>query len=501
MNNNNLKSTTLASKDSLKRDRGDSSTQSLALIPLPDRVNQPAQQRSIARIYVEQAKLYFQEQNWRMAIDACKNALESDSKTVEAYKILGNILKLKGRNAEALGVYARALTIDPNCAAIYANLGSFYAEQRNWQRAVEHYQQAVILDPNLAGAYRSLAQIWEELGDSVRALECFCQAVNLEPEVLTSEEYFNFGRELYQQGKVKEASIFYTHGVKLNPKAKSELAQLVKMLEELKEWQQVVVYYHQLISLKDDSHRPKTEDGKPIAKLLAHSKVKSKRKAKNLPSSVKPRQVKAILPSSDSVPRLLPNSSDSKSSKSQEAQSSQGTVSLTIVKDSFKESQTSTVEVAQMQGDRQPTATSWNNLGSVYAQKQQWLKAISCYQEALELDPKLAKIYRNLARVYNKTGEPRKAYLNCYKAYTLEPEKVKAAEYFNLAKHLLQQSETKIAIACLQRTVELQPDFKRAYLILGKLFEKAGKIEQAKSYYSKLNSDRSSNIKYLDKAK
>ena len=474
MNNNNLKFTTLSSHNSSKSNRGNPSTQSLALISLPERENQPVQQQSsIARIYVEQAKLYFQEQNWSLAIAACKNALESDSKTVEAYKILGNILKLKGRKPEALGVYARALTIDPNCAAIYANLGSFYAEQQNWQQAVEYYQQAVILNPNLAGAYRSLAQVWEELGDSVRALECFCQAVNLEPEVLTSEEYFNFGKELYQQGKVKEASVFYTQGVKLDPQAKSELAQLVKMLEEIHEWQQAVMYYHQLISLKDDSHLPKTENRKPIKKLLARSKLKSKKKAK-IPLSASNRQVKAISPSSDSVPKLLPNLTNPK---------------LTIVKDSFEKSQTSTVETAHMQGNRQPTATSWNNLGSLYAQKQQWLKAISCYQEALELDPKLAKIHRNLARVYTNTGELHKAYLCCYTAYTLEPEKVTAAEYFNLAKHLLQHNEINKAIACLQRTVELQSDFKRAYLVLGKLFEKAGKIEQAKSYYSKLNSN------------
>ena len=475
MNNNNLKSTILPSQDSSKRDRDNSSTQSLALISLSERVPQPARQRSIARIYVEQAKLYFQERNWQRAIYACKNALESDSKTVEAYKILGNILKLKGRKAEALGVYARALTIDPDCAAIYANLGSFYAEQQNWQQALEHYSEAVILDPNLAGAYRSLAQVWEELGDSVRALECFCQAVNLEPEVLTSQEYFNFGRQLYQQGKIKEASIFYTHGVKLNPSAKSELTELVKMLEEIGEWQQAVIYYHQLISLKDNGEHSQAKDSKPIAKLLAYSKHRSNKKVEKLSSnSAGDRQVKALSPSSDSVRKLSLNPSNPK---------------LTIVRESFEKSQTPTVEDARKMHDRQPTATSWNNLGSLYAQKQQWLKAISCYQEAIELDPKLAKTYRNLAKVYRETGELPKAYLCCYKVYTLEPEKVTAAEYFNLAKYLLQHGEINKAIACLQRTVELQSDFKRAYLILGKLFEKAGKIEQAKSYYLKLNSN------------
>ena len=180
-----------------------------------------------------------------------------------------------------MGVYAKALALNPNSAPIYANLGSFYAEQKDWQQALDYYQQAVILDPNLAGAYRSLAQVWEELGDTNQALECFCQAVNLEPEKLTSAEYFSFGQELYQQGKVKEASIFYTHGVQLNPQARAELAQLVEMLEELEEWQQAVVYYHQLISLSNhnlNSQDPSLKD-KPIKKLLSHSKFNQAKKA------------------------------------------------------------------------------------------------------------------------------------------------------------------------------------------------------------------------------
>lgn len=469
MNDNNLKSSNLLPQDNSKRNRDRSSTQSLALISLPDRADRPTkeQHKSIARIYVEQAKLYFQERNWQKAIVACKNALESDSQTAEAYKILGNILKLKGRKAEALGVYARALKIDPNCASIYANLGSFYAEQKNWQQALDYYQQAIIFDPNLAGAYRSLAQVWEELGDSARALECFCQAVNLEPDILTSQEYFNFGAELYQQGRVKEASIFYSHGIKLDPQAKSQLAQLVKMLEELQEWQQAVSYYHQLIALDNDLDLTTASDCKPIKSLLAHSRLKSSKTSLSVKSAN--RSTKAILSSSVAVPQLLPTQSQPQ---------------LSIV----KKSPASTAEVTpdRSTDDRHPSATSWNNLGSLYARKQHWLKAISCYQEAIELDPTSAKTYRNLARVYRQTGELSKAYLCCYKAYTLEPEKVKAAEYFNLAKGLLKHNEIKQAIVCLQRTIELQPDFERAYLILGRLLEKAGKVEQAKSYYSKI---------------
>ena len=37
---------------------------------------------------------------------------------------------------------------------------------------------------------------------------------------------------------------------------------------------------------------------------------------------------------------------------------------------------------------KQPdSANSWNNLGSSYAQKKEWTKAISCYREAIAINP------------------------------------------------------------------------------------------------------------------
>jgi tetratricopeptide (TPR) repeat protein len=452
----NVKSSTLLSLDRKSKTNFQQSPNSLTLVQSANQVERPnqPQKNTISRIYVEQAWIYFQAQNWQGAIVACKNALESDSNNADAYKILGNVLKSKGKKAEALGVYAKALALNPNSAPIYANLGSFYAEQKDWQQALDYYQQAVILDPNLAGAYRSLAQVWEELGDTNQALECFCQAVNLEPEKLTSAEYFSFGRELYQQGKVKEASIFYTHGVQLNPQAKAELAQLVEMLEELEEWQQAVVYYHQLISLSD--HNLNSQDSslkaKPIKKLLSHSKFNQAKKA-------------IALATLEAVTSSLAKSTTQKLLPQAEAETEP--------------------TVNQPAQTKQPNATSWHNLGSLYAQKQQWAKAISCYQEAIQLEPSSSQTYRNLAKAYSKIGKQSKAALCWYEAFTLEPDRVKPEEYFSLAKSLLQQNQVARAIACLRQTIRLKPDFARAYLIMGKLFENQGKSAAAQACYER----------------
>lgn len=444
--------------------------QSLVLIQSPNPLDRPTQQqkKSIARIYSEQAWMYFQEKNWHKAIVACKNALDIAPDAVDAYKILGNILQRQGRKAEALGLYAKALVYNPNSAAIYANLGSFYAQQKNWSQALDYFQQAVILDPNLAGVHRSLAQIWEELGDTNQALECFCQAVNLEPEILTAEEYFSFAQELYRQGKTKEASIFYIQGVKLNPQAEPELTQLVTILEELEEWQLAVVYYHQLISLSDpnsDRHNSFTNE-KPIKNLLSRSQSQSKNK--------KPTAQLNQTSNQKVIPSLPPK------------------IFLHPLAKEISNSATSAVDPSQIQlknltGDEQSdSAVSWNNLGSVYAQKQQWVKALSCYQKSVQLEPNFAKGYRNLARVYQKLGTSSKASLYWYEAFILEPEQVKVEEYFNLAKNLLEQGQVNKAIACLRRTVERKPSFSKAHLILGKLLESQGKSTEAQKHYAQI---------------
>ena len=281
--NSTLKSSNLVPLNITTEKNIQLSQKSLTLVKPAEGINTNIQQKkAIAQIYVEQASIYFQERNWHNAIAACKNALNLNPQNTDAYKIFGNILKIKGKKAEALGIYAKALEINPNSAAIYANLGSFYAEQKNWQQALDYYQQAVIIDPNLAGAYRSLARVWEELDDREKALECLCQAINLEPEQFSASEYFDFGDRLYEQQKLKEASIFYIHGVELSPQA-DRLAKLVKMLEELEDWQQAVVFYQKLISLSDgESSRNRLAASKPIKNLLSKSKS-----VKNIKSQVR----------------------------------------------------------------------------------------------------------------------------------------------------------------------------------------------------------------------
>ncbi|MGF1542207.1 MAG: tetratricopeptide repeat protein [Pleurocapsa sp.] len=417
----------------------------------------------IANIYVKQASVYFQEGNWQQTIDACKRALQTAPHTAEAYKLWGNVLQRLGNKSEALGCYARALEIQPDLAEVYANLGSFHAEQAEWQQAIAYYEKAVTVNPNLAGAYRNLAKIWEELGDSHRALRCFCQAINLEPKTLTAAEYIGFADELYQQGKLQEASIFYIHGVNADPNCEPGYIKLVEILETIGQWQEAVVYYRQLIALQkarqnsNVAPQPRLAN-KPISNLLANSKKKAVKSEKQLPP--------ALLP-----PSLPPKKSDSLP----ESTASQITGNNSLV-DNPQES--SLIEV-------QPeSAQSWNNLGSLYAQKQQWQKAISCYQKALELDVNFSHTYHNLAKVYDQLGEQQKATAYLYKALTLNPSGVSAEDKFQLGRALLSQGNQSAALSCLRQALQLKPDYADAYVLLGEIFYNKQRESEAQTCYA-----------------
>ena len=426
----------------------------------------------VARVYIKQASVYFSEGNWSKTINACKQALQIDPKIAEVYKIWGNVLQRMGYISEALGCYAKALEIKPNLAEVYANLGSFHAEKEEWHSAIAYYEKAVALKPNLAGAYRNLAKIWEELGDSDKALRCFCQAINLEPKTLTASEYFSFADQLYQQGKLQEASIFYIHGVNSDPSSEIGYIKLVKILEEIEQWQEAVVYYRQLIALQKAQQSNNVSPqllspDKPISNLLAKPRKKSLKPAKKLSA--------ALLP---------PGLSPKKSNLLPESNRTPKSGSKSLAKSNSESSQI----------DLEPeSAKSWNHLGSLYARKQQWQKAISCYQKALELDVNFGHTYRNLAKVYGQIGQKEKAAGYLYQALTLNPNSASAEDNFKLGRTLLSQGNQKAALSCLRQAIQIKPNYADAYVILGEIFHQQKRETEAQTCYSQAVKNKTTN--------
>ena len=138
-------------------------------------------------------------------------------------------------------------------------------------------------------------------------------------------------------------------------------------------------------------------------------------------------------------------------------------------------------------------AEAYTNLGTLYAQEQQWQPAIACYQKAIALQPNLASTYRNLARVWTQMGQLSEADECWFKAYSLEPGKATPEEHIHLGDNFLRQNQITQAIRCYCHAIELNPNSNEAYQHLGNALKLQKKLNEETANYRKII-ERQSNI-------
>jgi tetratricopeptide (TPR) repeat protein len=411
-----------------------------------------------ARVYLQQALAYCDRQEWQQAIVACQRVLEIEPNSAEAYKIWGNALQRSGKTAEAMGYYAKAIAIQPDLAEVYANLGSLYAGQKQWQQAIEYYQKAIIINPKFAGAYENLAKVYQQLKETSKFWQYHHQALSLEPERAKGKDHILLADWLREDNQLEQAIVHYRYGIKLEPSLKEGYQKLAQVLEQLGRWQEAATYYEQAWHYQN-----RLEGNNPLQqKLLSTSEI--------------------VLESPNQVAGTPPlNGGDGKdwrSSVKQEITTQTSPVPTEAID----------LKIAQYQQKAQinpNSAAIYSNLGSLYAQKQQWQEAINCYQRAITLNPQLAGVYRNLARALEKADQSAEAIKYWYQAYSLEPGSVKAEEHLQLGNAFVKHNQLNEAITCYRRALELAPNLAEAYLHLGEILHSKGKLEEAIQYYRK----------------
>ncbi|WP_293346763.1 tetratricopeptide repeat protein [Microcoleus sp. CAWBG51] len=135
-------------------------------------------------------------------------------------------------------------------------------------------------------------------------------------------------------------------------------------------------------------------------------------------------------------------------------------------------------------------AEAYTNLGTIYAQEQQWQSAIAFYQKAIALQPNLASTYRNLARVWAQMGQLSEADGCWFKAYSLEPAKATPEEHIQLGDNFLRQNQVTQAIRCYCHAIELNPNFNQAYQQLGNALKAQRKLQEEVANYRKNNENQ-----------
>jgi len=126
---------------------------------------------------------------------------------------------------------------------------------------------------------------------------------------------------------------------------------------------------------------------------------------------------------------------------------------------------------------------AYNNLGNVYALRDQLAEAARYYSLVLKLDPSLAQVHSNLGNVLYKQGRVEESIVYFRQALALRPDLVEA--WNNLGVALQKQEKPEAAIEAYRKALVYRPQDVSPLVNLGNLYIRLGRPEEAIEALSK----------------
>jgi tetratricopeptide (TPR) repeat protein len=131
------------------------------------------------------------------------------------YNRIGMTLGRRGRYAEAVEAFERALELKPDFAPAYHNLGLAWQGLGETAKSIAAYRRAVELDPTNVEPYCGLANVLASLGRDDEAFETMRRAVETAPT--SFKGHFNYGVACERVLAWETAAAAYRASVELYP--------------------------------------------------------------------------------------------------------------------------------------------------------------------------------------------------------------------------------------------------------------------------------------------
>jgi len=385
---------------------------------------------NLARIFLEQAIVYREKQQYPEAIQTCEALLKINPKFVEAYKVLGDVYQRLEKFAIAIDYYQKAIAIKPDFTDAYANLADLYTKQQQWRQAYEYYQKALKLKPDLPQVYKQLPLVEQNLDNwsqvpprLVQAKSSNSSAPRLLQSPDSSKDISDKKQLLLEGDSVKSSSSARSTSdhaasevvVKVatsTNKAEEQVSQGDDFAEK-QQWQSAILHYQKAVLLD-----PKVE-----AIYLKLGKVLTK----------VGEQQQALLCYREGV-KHNPQSYE-----------------------------------------------LYFNLGIGFTQQNNWQQAKDCYRQALQLNPSYWEALHNLGSVLGYQELWSEAITVYRQAIRLKSEDPRS--YNDLGLMLLQNHQPEEAISAIRKAIALKADFAEAYCNFGDAFVQIGQWRKAITAY------------------
>jgi len=485
-----------------------------------------------ASIHSNLGSLYAQEKLWEQAIPCYQKAIALKPDFAGAYRNLAKAWSQLNKESEAADCRYQAYTLEPENIPPeeYLNLGNTLCRQSQFTKAISCYQQAIELNPNYAAAYHNLAATFKRQGklEQAQIYEQKAKQVgnntNLKKEYDKTQVIGNREQETEIRSKhlsnssntvkvevnsSKPQHIIHPEDIlhsSLHKKRKEKLPQVdpADLIKEAEanlvngKFYEAIATCEEIISLKPDAVAYQIM-GKTWVEI---DKIDEAIAAYKKSLEVKPNFAQVYI----SLGELY---------LKQQRHSEAITAYQKAIKfaPDLKDGYRNLVEVLLAQGKVDEAAQlsynaliqhpSWSTpqdfctLGKGLIEEGKTKQGISCFEQAIKLDPTLWEAHHSLGEIFSSQKNWDEAVKYYRQVVELNSESIES--YYGLGKALTEKEKWQEAIACYQQVIKLDAhqiktiypesddniDMAEMYHFLGNALQEIGKLDESVEAYQR----------------
>ena len=208
-------------------------------------------------VQIKKAADYVLMEDYKAAEILLKTIIKKDPNSFQANLDLGDVMRLRGKYADAIEYYGKALSLmDPNnpqAWIIHYALGIAYEQNGDWEQAESSLKQALILSQNHYYVQNYLGYSWLKQGKNIEdAMSLIVDAYNQAP----SDGHItdSLGWAFYKIGNYEEAVFYLEKASELEPANALISDHLGNAYWQNGRKAEAVFQWNHTLKMKDDSH-------------------------------------------------------------------------------------------------------------------------------------------------------------------------------------------------------------------------------------------------------
>jgi tetratricopeptide (TPR) repeat protein len=387
------------------------------------------------------------------ALVVFQRAVSQEPENAEVQLNFANLLLDQGKPDAGIAALERAIRIRPDFTEAHNNLGSALSDQGRFDAAVASCNAALILNPEFVEAHVNLGNALTGLRDLERAVASYQRALSLRPGYLMA--LVRLGNALRDLGRLDEAVATYRRVLETNPDFAEVHNNLGNALRDQGKAAAAIICFQDAIRLKPSYAEAYLNLGDTLRECgRPQEAVGSLLRALEL----KPDLVDAHL--------ALGNTFHDLGRLDEAGTNYKRAIEL---KPGQAELQCKLGNVLREQGRSESALACYEravaikpdfysahfSMGAVFLEQGKLEAAVASYRRTIDASPRLAEAHNNIGMVFREQGRPDEA-LDCFRrALAIEPGLAEA--HFNIWTTLLEQGRQDEMLSFARRVISDLP--------------------------------------------